>query len=145
MPKQHAKQQVAQTKQCPECDATVKGEFPPDFQGPIQYGDGIKAFVICLLVTQMVALKRTQQMIKTIIGKVISEATILGYVMRLYVALEPWEIAAKKQLLQQHCIHTDETSLESTLFPRFKDSEVTRIDWVSSDFLFQHTVVAAPY
>ena len=25
--------------------------------------------------------------------------------------------------------HTDETSLESTLFPRFKDSEVTRIDW----------------
>ena len=27
--------------------------------------------------------------------------------------------------------HTDETSLESTLFPRFKDSEVTRIDWVS--------------
>lgn len=27
--------------------------------------------------------------------------------------------------------HTDETSLESTLFPRFLDSEVTRIDWVS--------------
>mmetsp|Transcript_23419 Transcript_23419/g.55313 ORF Transcript_23419/g.55313 Transcript_23419/m.55313 type:complete len:195 (+) Transcript_23419:1-585(+) len=25
--------------------------------------------------------------------------------------------------------HTDETSLESTLFPRFRDSEVTRIDW----------------
>ncbi|KAL7537252.1 hypothetical protein ACHAXR_010984 [Thalassiosira sp. AJA248-18] len=25
--------------------------------------------------------------------------------------------------------HTDETSLESTLFPRFLDSEVTRIDW----------------
>ena len=27
--------------------------------------------------------------------------------------------------------HTNETSLESTLFPRFSDSEVTRIDWVS--------------
>lgn len=100
-----------ETKQCPKCAAKVKGGFPPNFQGPIQYGDGIKAFVICLLVTQMVALKRTQKMIKTIIGKVISEATMLGYVMRLYVALEPWEIAAKKQLLQQHCIHTDETSL----------------------------------
>lgn len=30
--------------------------------------------------------------------------------------------------------HTNETSLETTLFPRFLDTEVTRIDWVS---LFQ--------
>jgi len=27
--------------------------------------------------------------------------------------------------------HTDKTSLESTLFPRFMDTEVTRVDWVS--------------
>ena len=27
--------------------------------------------------------------------------------------------------------HTNETSLETTLFPRFLDTEVTRIDWVS--------------
>lgn len=30
--------------------------------------------------------------------------------------------------------HTNETSLEPTLFPRFLDSEVTRIDWVSTLF-----------
>ncbi len=30
--------------------------------------------------------------------------------------------------------HTNETSLESTLFPRFLESEVTRIDWVSKLF-----------
>ena len=34
--------------------------------------------------------------------------------------------------------HTDETSLESTLFPRFLDSEVTRIDWVSSSLFLAH-------
>jgi hypothetical protein len=27
--------------------------------------------------------------------------------------------------------HTDKISLESTLFPRFMETEVTRIDWVS--------------
>ena len=31
--------------------------------------------------------------------------------------------------------HTNETSLESTLFPRFLDSEVTRIDWVRMLYL----------
>jgi hypothetical protein len=30
--------------------------------------------------------------------------------------------------------HTDEMDLESTLFPRFKEEEVTRIDWVSDLF-----------
>ena len=33
--------------------------------------------------------------------------------------------------------HTDKTSLESTLFPRFMDTEVTRIDWVSC-LRYQH-------
>jgi transposase len=98
-------------KQCPQCDAQVKGEFPDDMQGPLQYGNGIKAFVICLLITQMVALKRAQKLLKTLIGKVISEATMLAYVMCLYVSLEQWELLAKEQLLKLPYIHTDETSL----------------------------------
>ena len=101
----------AEVKQCPYCDAQVKAEFPEDMQGPLQYGNGIKAFVICLLVTQMVALQRTQKMLKTLIGRIVSEATLLGYVMRLHLSLEQWELSAKEGLLKQHCIHTDETSL----------------------------------
>ena len=101
----------AEVKACPSCHAQTKGQFPDDLNGPLQYGAGIKAFVICLLISQMVALQRVQKMLKTLIGKVIAEATILSYVMRLHNALEPWENAAKAFLLQQHCIHTDETSL----------------------------------
>lgn len=101
----------AEVKNCHTCHAEVKGVFPDDMKGPLQYGNGIKAFVICLLITQMVALKRTQNMLKTLIGKIISEATMLNYVMRLYTALEQWELSAKETLLKQHCIHTDETSL----------------------------------
>lgn len=101
----------AEIKQCPSCDAKVKASFPEDMQGPLQYGSGIKAFVISLLITQMVSLNRAQKMIKTLIGKVMSEATILSYIMRLHIALDQWELSAKELLLNQPCIHTDETSL----------------------------------
>ena len=78
----------AETKTCPSCQATVKALFPNVFQGPLQYGNGIKAFVICLLVSQMVPLKRAQNMLKTLLRKMISETTMLSYVIRLYQALE---------------------------------------------------------
>jgi len=101
----------AEIKTCPSCQTTVKAPFPNEFQGPLQYGNGIKAFVICLLVTQMVALKRAQNMLKTLLGKIISETTMLSYVIRLYQALEQWELSAKETLLKQPSLHTDETSL----------------------------------
>ena len=45
----------AEIKDCPECRARTKGRFPENMPGPLQYGNGIKAFVINLLVTQMVS------------------------------------------------------------------------------------------
>ncbi len=48
----------AEIKQCPVCDSTVKGTFPADMHDPMQYGDGLKAFVVNLLVCQMVTLNR---------------------------------------------------------------------------------------
>lgn len=101
----------AEVKECPNCNAEVKAAFPDDLKGPLQYGNGIKAFVVCLLITQMVALNRAQKMLNTLIGKVISEATMLGYIMRLHLALEKWEASAKEEILKHHAIHTDETSL----------------------------------
>ena len=80
----------AEVKRCRSCKAPVKGEFPTDMHGPLQYGDGLKAFVINLLVCQMVALNRVQKLVKSIIGEVISEATLLKFVFRLYQALEVW-------------------------------------------------------
>ncbi len=58
----------AEVKQCPTCDTTVRGRFPSDMHGPLQYGDGIKAFVVNLLVCQMVALNRVQKLVKSMIG-----------------------------------------------------------------------------
>ena len=100
----------AEVKHCPSCDATVKGRFPSDRHGPLQYGNGLKAFVVNLLVCQMVALRRVQKLVNSMMGIVISEASLLKFVWRLYQALESWELQAKEALLKTPSINVDETS-----------------------------------
>lgn len=101
----------AEIKNCPNCDATVKGKFPCDMPGVLQYGNGLKAYVISLLVCQMISLNRAQKMIKSLIGEIIAEATLLKFIYRLYLALESWESTAIKHLLHSPAMHVDETSL----------------------------------
>ena len=101
----------AEIKHCPACDSTVKGVFPSDMHGPLQYGDGLKAFVINLLVCQMVALNRVQKLVNSMMGVVISETSLLKFVLRLYQALEEWEYQATEQILKTHVVNVDETSL----------------------------------
>ena len=101
----------AEVKLCPTCDETTKAIFPNDLHGPLQYGMGLMAYVVELLVSQMVALKRTQGLVKAMLGRKLSEATLLSFIMRLYLALEDWENQAKKAILTYPCINTDETSL----------------------------------
>jgi len=101
----------AEVKQCPACDSTVKGQFPSDLHGPLQYGDGLKAFVVDLLVCQMVAINRAQKLVKSMIGVVIAEASLLNFVLRLHSALETWELKAIEQLHKAPSINVDETAL----------------------------------
>ena len=101
----------AEIKVCPRCEMQNKGRFPEDMKGPLQYGPGIKGYVVNLLVAQMVSLKRVQQMVQTLIGRVLSEASILKYVMQIHYALEAWEQSAIERLLQMPAMHVDETSL----------------------------------
>jgi transposase len=101
----------AEIKQCPICKTTVKGKFPADMHGPLQYGEGLKAFVINLLVCQMVSLNRVQKLVNSMIGEVIAESTLLKFVLRLYQALEAWELDATEQLLKSPAVHVDETSM----------------------------------
>ena len=89
----------------------VKGPFPADMHGPLQYGEGLKALVVNLLICQMVALNRVQKLVNSLIGELISEATLLRFVFRLYHALEVWELQATERLIKAPAIHVDETSM----------------------------------
>jgi hypothetical protein len=79
--------------------------------GCLQYGNGLKAYIISLLVCQMVSLNRVQKMIKSLIGEILAEASLLKYVLRLYQALEQWESDSIEGLLKSSAMNVDETSL----------------------------------
>ncbi|MHB8428063.1 MAG: IS66 family transposase [Acidiferrobacterales bacterium] len=101
----------AEIKSCPHCGTEARGSFPEALCGPLQYGAGIKAYALNLLIAQMLSLKRVQQSLQTLLGQVISEATILKYVLALHRALEQWEKTAIERLLTLPALHVDETSL----------------------------------
>ncbi len=67
----------AEIKDCPACEGETKGWFPSSFKGPLQYGTGVKVFVLNLFVAQMIPLKRVQKLVQSLIGRAVSEATIL--------------------------------------------------------------------
>ncbi|NNF59196.1 MAG: transposase, partial [Rhodothermaceae bacterium] len=102
----------AEIKCCPACAKRTKGEFAADLMGPMQYGLGVKAYVVNLLASQMVSLNRTAKLMHAILGQRIAEATMLRFVMELYWALGRWEEATAEALLASPVIHLDETSMK---------------------------------
>jgi transposase len=101
----------AEIKLCPGCDSTVKGGFPSDMHGSLQYGNGLKAYIINLLVCQMISLNRVQKLIKSMIGEILAEATLLKFILRLHLALAQWEADSIERLLISPSMNVDETSL----------------------------------
>ena len=101
----------AEIKHCPRCRTETRARFPAEMPGPLQYGPGIKAYAVHLLVAQMLSLKRVAQSMHALIGQLLSEATLLGYIAQLHHALAEWECHAIERLLAQPAMHVDETSL----------------------------------
>ena len=57
---------------CPRCNKVNRCAFPETMPGPLQYGAGIVAFATDLMISQMVPLKCTAQMLKMLSGRQVS-------------------------------------------------------------------------
>ena len=97
----------------PDRQARCKQVFPAGMPGPRQYGSGLQAFVINLLVAQMLSLRRGVELVRAIFGLRLSQATCLGYLRRLQAALSAWEEAASAHLLAAPALHADDTGLRA--------------------------------
>ena len=101
----------AQVKHCPRCHTETRAPFPDSMPGPLQYGNGLNAYVVHLLVAQMLSLKRVAHSVHALIAHTLCEATLLHSVMPLHHALAHWERCAIERLLAMPALHVDETSL----------------------------------
>ena len=77
----------------------------------LQYGHGIKAYVILLLIPQRISLRRVAEMVSSIAGRMISPDTMLGFILRLPLACAPWEERSQRPGMAMQSLHVDETSL----------------------------------
>ena len=102
---------VAEVKKCHECGKLNKGEFPKGMDGPVQYGDGIKSAIINYMVIQMMSLQRIQEHMMGLIGRAISQAVMLKYLLHLSAALKEWEIRSIEKILKSKAINCDETGI----------------------------------
>ena len=102
---------TAETKECPECQEKTKASFPEGMDGPIQYGDGIKALIINLLMGQMLPIQRTQEYLMGLIGRMLSPATILKFITQFGKSLKKWEEDVTMKLLVAPALYVDETSM----------------------------------
>ena len=98
-------------KQCPQCNAKVKGEFPPLVQAPVQYGVRLKAISAYLQHQHFIPESRLSEIFEDVFGCRISQGTIVNYSKSLAEAVIP----ATKQLSSLAKIaavkHLDETGL----------------------------------
>lgn len=87
-----------------------QGEFSGGYAWATEIWQWTKAFAVQLNGSQMVALSRVQKQISAMMGVVISEATLLKFVLRLYQGLAAWKAGAIEKILQAPSVHVDETS-----------------------------------
>ncbi len=89
----------------------LPGLFPDRFHGPLQSGTGGIALTVNLPVSQMVSVRRTAQLLKSMTGRPISASTLIERVLRIHRALQEREPVATRKLLQMPVLHVDETSI----------------------------------
>lgn len=99
-------------KHCPECGHENKGQFSPEFHGPMQYGIGLQALIIHLLTFQLVPLNRVLKTLEAMYRLTLSPTTLIGYILKLHKNLEVWEKEAIAFIKEQMCVCCDETSLK---------------------------------
>lgn len=105
------KKVTVEIRVCEGCGEVTKGEFPEGMSGPLQYGIGIKAAIINYIIVQMFSYERCSEHFKGLIGRFISQATMLKYIMTFHLSLAKWEAQKIKELLKMPVIHVDETSI----------------------------------
>lgn len=97
---------------CPMQDnKRIKGTFPDSIKSSMQYGDNLRAFVVTLNTSGMIAIKRLHDILEGTFNIPISTGTISNMISSMSEILDPALSWIKNQVIASKVVHFDETSV----------------------------------
>lgn len=94
---------------CPKTNQTLKGTFPSDIKGQIQYGESIASLIVTLNTVGAVSAKRTQEILGSLFDLPISTGTVLKMVSRCAEKVSSVVETIKAHMCNAAKAHFDET------------------------------------
>ena len=94
---------------CPMDNTNLKGEFPEDIKGEIQYGKNIAALLVALNTVGAVSTDRVKEIAGSILGLPISKATIIKMVSRCANKVQNFLAIIKERIINAWEAYFDET------------------------------------
>jgi transposase len=102
----------AETKQCPCCRRFTRARFPRGVRHPVQYGVCLKAFIVYLLVFQLVPYDRIAVLFRDLFGHSVGKGTMVNTVKSCYRELGEVEHVIRGLLKDGSVLHADETGFK---------------------------------
>lgn len=96
---------------CPVCGAVHKGSTPQGVNAPVQYGNGLKAYVVLLNVHFKLPFKKIQLLFGDLFGYPINESSVYSATRQCYEKLGETEKIIKSRVVAQEVVHADETGV----------------------------------
>lgn len=98
-------------KRCPGCGKIHKAKFPKHIQGPVQYGERVKATAIYLNHYQLIPLERSGEMFENLFQLPISEGSLIRFTQQAYNGLEKTNEAIVEKIRTSAVGHFDESGM----------------------------------
>ena len=98
-----------EVKCCPNCGILNRGTFPSDVEHSIQYGPNIQAWIVYLMVVQLIPSLRICDLFSEAFNISLSEGTLYNIRRRCFDALEASSEEIKVALIESAVVHYDET------------------------------------
>ena len=89
----------------------LTGTFPKSITSSMQYGDNLKAFVVTLNVSGMIAIKRLHDILKATFNIPISTGSINNILASMSKKLDPVLALIKNKVTRSEIVHFDETGI----------------------------------
>jgi transposase len=96
---------------CPVCGKLCMGTAPEGVNAPVQYGNGVKAYVVLLNAHFNLPFKKIQLLFSDLFGYPINESTIFSAGEQCYKNLQESETIIKSKISESQVAHADETGL----------------------------------